>query len=317
VLVALAVFDGWRPPLLSLGLFVVIEAITSGIVEPWLYATRTGISSLAILISAAFWTLLWGPIGLVLATPLTVCLAVLGRHVPQLEFLYVLLGDQPVLAPEAHYYQRLLAMDDDEAAEVAATFLKSNGLTELYDTVLIPALALAERDRHEDRLDQTRQRFIYNTTKELIEELGEGASSSEASPEYPLTIRCVPARDEADELVGCMLAQLLRQSGHQAEAISLGPFEEMLDQLSKARADMLFISALPPFTITHARSLCRRARQRCPDLRIVVGMWNSATQIEIIRERLGSGCSETVMTTLAQAQSQVRVLEASLPLQRQ
>jgi hypothetical protein len=122
------------------GLFASIEGITSSLVEPWLYGTRTGISSLAILVSAAFWTLLWGPIGLVLSTPLTVCLTVLGRHVPQLEFLYVLLGDEPVLSPDAHYYQRLLAMDEDEPIEIVETYLKEKSLEELYDSVLIPAL---------------------------------------------------------------------------------------------------------------------------------------------------------------------------------
>ena len=121
---SLAVFSGWKQPLLTLGLFAAIEGLTTGAIEPWLYAVRTGISSLAILLSAAFWTLLWGPIGLVVSTPLTVCLVVLGRNVPHLEFLYVLLGDEPVLSPEVRLYQRLLAMDEDEAAEVVETCSK-------------------------------------------------------------------------------------------------------------------------------------------------------------------------------------------------
>ena len=322
LLVALAVFDGWTRPLLTLGLFLAIEGTTSGIIEPWLYATRTGISSLAILVSAAFWTLLWGPIGLVLSTPLTVCLAVLGRHVPRLEFLYVLLGDEPVLAPEAHYYQRLLAMDEDEAAEVASSFLKDHSLTELYDCVIIPALWLAEQDRHEDRLDDERQRCIYNSTRELIEELGEREKTVSDPPqvlrrteEPSLTVCCLPARDEADELVGLMLAQLLERSGYKAHAIALGPVEQMLDELLKTKPDVLFVSALPPLALTHARSVCRRAHQRLPDLKIVVCMWNAGTQLERVKERLGSDCSENVMTTLAQAESQAGVFRAALSLQ--
>ncbi|MBV9304379.1 MAG: AI-2E family transporter [Acidobacteriaceae bacterium] len=322
VLLALAVFEGWTKPLLTLGLFVGIEAVTSGLAEPWLYATRTGISSLAILVSAAFWTLLWGPIGLVLSTPLTVCLAVVGRHVPQLEFLYILLGDEPVLTPEAHYYQRLLAMDEDEAAEVAERFLDKSSLTELYDSVLIPALSLAERDRHEDRLDEQRQKFIHRSTKEIIEELGERTLASEERPvpanrrESGLTIRCIPARDDADELVGLMLAQLLRGLGYDAEAISLGPVDSMLDQLVRAEADVLFVSALPPFAVTHARAVCRRARQMRPDLKVIVGMWDPTIQLDRVKERLGPDCSEAVMTTLAQAEAEVRVLEAANPLTR-
>ncbi len=320
-LLALAVFDGWKRPLLTLGLFLTIEGITSGIVEPWLYATRTGISSLAILVSAAFWTLLWGPIGLVVSTPLTVCLAVLGRHVPQLEFLNILLGDEPVLSPEAHYYQRLLAMDDDEASEIVERYVHEKSVVELYDSVLIPALSLAEQDRHRDRLDEERERFIYQTTKELIQEVGERPASSDVpmptnGSAVPLSVCCLPARDRADELVGLMLAQLLERSGYDVKAISLGPLEDMLAGVVKARPDVLFVSALPPFALTHARSVCRRARQRSPETKIVVCLWHSDTELEKIKERLGSNCSELVMTTLAQAESQVRVFEASMPLQK-
>ena len=113
--ISLAVFPGWQQPLLTLGLFIVIELTVAYVVEPWLYGTHTGISSLAILVSAAFWTAIWGPVGLVVSTPLTACLVVLGRHVPRLEFLYVILGDEPVLSPPAQLYQRLLARDRQEA----------------------------------------------------------------------------------------------------------------------------------------------------------------------------------------------------------
>jgi predicted PurR-regulated permease PerM len=150
-LLSVAVFDGWTKPLLTLGPFVTVEATTFGLLEPWFYATRTGISSLAVLISAAFWTVLWGPIGLVLSTPLTVLLFVLGRHVPQLQLLHILLGDQPALSSEAQYYQRLLAMDEGEARDVVEEYLKAKTRIELYDSVLIPALLLAEQDRHKER----------------------------------------------------------------------------------------------------------------------------------------------------------------------
>jgi predicted PurR-regulated permease PerM len=318
LLLALAVFDGWTKPLLTLGLFVAIEGTTSSLVEPWLYATRTGISSLAILLSAAFWTLLWGPIGLVLSTPMTVCLVVLGHHVPQLEFLHVLLGDEPVLTPEIRYYQRLLAMDEDEAAEIADAYLKEKSLSELYNSVLVPALSLAERDRHNNRLDEEKQRFIYQSTRDLIEDLGERSApdSNAKPPNSPLSIRCVPARDEADELVGLMLAQLLRHSGHEAEAVPLGSVERMLTQLVEAEPHVLFVSALPPLAVTHARSICRRARQKCGGAKIVIGLWNSMAELEKTKQRLGSSCSEYVMTTLGQAESQVKIFESSMSVQR-
>jgi predicted PurR-regulated permease PerM len=322
LLLALAMFDGWTKPLYTLGTFATIEGVTSSLVEPWLYATRTGISSLAILVSAAFWTLLWGPIGLVLSTPLTVCLAVLGRHVPPMEFLYVLLGDEPVLSPEARYYQRLLAMDEDEATEIIDEYLKEKSVGELYESVLIPALSLAEHDRHRDRLDEEKESFIYQSTKDLIQDLGERSEDSPLMPEpvphsaSPLSIRCLPARDRADELASLMLAQLLRRSGYRAEAISLGAMEDMLDRMTKAEPDVLFISALPPFAVTHARSLCRRARQRLPGLKIAVGLWNAGAELEKLKQRLGSDCSENVMTTLAQAESQLRVFESATPVEK-
>ena len=153
-------FPGWRYPLLCLGLFLVIEMMVAYAVEPWLYGTHTGVSSLAILVSAAFWTTLWGPVGLVLSTPLTVCLLVLGRHAPQLEFLYVILGDEPVLEPEAELYQRLLALGPAGGAGGAWTRPPRDNRRWTFTTdILVPALRLSEEDRHRGRLDQDRERF--------------------------------------------------------------------------------------------------------------------------------------------------------------
>ncbi len=317
LLLALAVFEGWSRPLMTLALFAIVEMTTSGVVEPWLYATKTGISSLAILVSAAFWTALWGPIGLVISTPLTVCLVVLGRYMPQLEFLFILLGDEPVLLPHAWYYQRLLAMDEDEARDVVETSLKDKTLIELYDSVLIPALSLAEQDRHNSALDEDRQKFIFQSTRELIEELGERRmalteNGEEIAPsDSPLSILCIPARDEADELVGMMLVQTLGQSGYQAEMAPIGFVDDMLAAVVKRQPDILFISALPPFAVSHARSLCKRAHQRCPGCKIVVCMWGIAAENKTIQERLGPGCSEYVISTLSQAQVQLRLLEST------
>lgn len=307
---SLAVFDGWKRPLLTLGVFAAIEIVTSSLVEPWLYATRTGISSLAFLLSAAFWTLLWGPIGLILSTPLTVCLAVLGRHVPPLEFLYVLLGDEPVLTPDVRYYQRLLAMDEDEAAEVAEMVLKEKTLAEVYDSVIIPALSLAEQDRHEGRLDHEHAEFVFQTSSELIDELAErraGATektAEEPSPVSPkLSLLCVAARDRADELAGQMLVQLARQTNHEAELVRAGDIEDAAARLKRQHLDLIFVSALPPFTIMHARSACRRVRQLFPGVKVVLGLWNSVLPAEKITERLGRVTCDSLVITLAKAEA--------------
>ena len=173
VMLSLAVFEDWTRPLMVLGIYVVIEVVVANFIEPMLYGSKTGISSIAVLVAAVFWTFLWGPIGLVLSTPLTVCLVVMGRHIPSMRFLSVLLGDDPVLTPEVHYYQRLLATDHDEARQVLRGHLKEKSLEELYDTVLIPALLMAEQDRHRNDLDEETATFIYQSTREFVEDLSE------------------------------------------------------------------------------------------------------------------------------------------------
>src|SRR5205807_1495179 len=169
----LAVFDGWLKPLLVFLLVVSLELIVGNVVEPWLYGAHVGISSLALLVTSVFWAVLWGPAGLILATPLTVCVVVLGRYVPQFSFLHILLGDEAVLVAEARIYQRLLAMDNQEARAVADHYLKDHSLVQLYDSVLIPALTMAEHDRHKGALHPAREEFLFLSLKEMVAELSE------------------------------------------------------------------------------------------------------------------------------------------------
>lgn len=317
LVLALAVFDGWSKPLMTVGLFIAIELVTSGVVEPWLYATRTGISSLAILISTAFWTLLWGPIGLILATPLTVCLAVLGRNIPHLAFLHVLLGDEPVLTPDVCYYQRLLAMDEEEAVEMAEAFLKEKTVTELYDEMLIPALALAEQDRHGNRLEDGRADFLFRSTHDLLEELAERSTIMVNEPAAPATpVVCVPVRDEADELVALMATQTLQDAGHNVRCLSLRAVAEFAKGAGGNTAELVILSALPPFALLPARALCRRLRRSHPRARVVLGIWNSTAPAEKIKERLGPQCSDAVVTSMLELKEQLRDLTSkSAPAQ--
>jgi predicted PurR-regulated permease PerM len=168
---ALAVFHGWGPPVLVVLLFALLELVTANFVEPWLYGAHTGISALALLVTTVFWTILWGWAGLVLAVPLTVCLIVLGRYVPRMSFLHVLLGDDTALSLEAQFYQRLLALDQEDARTIATTYLKAHSVASLYDKVLVPALTLAEQDRHKGALEGTRESFLFLSVSEIISEL--------------------------------------------------------------------------------------------------------------------------------------------------
>lgn len=171
-LLSIAVFHGWDHTLLIAAVFTVLEIITGNYIEPHIYGRHTGLSSLAILIAAAFWTLIWGPVGLILSVPLTVCLVVMGSHIPSLEFLTVLLGDQPVIQAYTCFYQRLLAHDEREAAALLDDALKTLPLVAVYDSIFIPALTLVERDRQQGDLDDATLRFIRSTTADMVDELG-------------------------------------------------------------------------------------------------------------------------------------------------
>jgi AI-2E family transporter len=291
VVLSLAVFSGWQGPLITFSLFVVTELIVSNLIEPMLYGAHTGLSSLAILVAAIFWTAIWGPIGIVLSTPLTVCLVVLGRHVPQLSFLHVLLGDEPVLTPDSRFYQRLLATDHDEARHVLQEYLEGSTLLELYDSVLIPALSLAEQDRHQNRLEDATEKFICQSTRELIDEFSglpaadfpsdsadarvePSMATGQSSAGHPYKVLCVPARDEADEIVATMLAQLIEKAGHEAHCLPLGSAAEMLAQVKEQKPDFICISALPPFAIAHAGTLYAKLLAQVPNVRVDIGLWN-------------------------------------------
>jgi predicted PurR-regulated permease PerM len=184
-LLSIAVFHGWEHTILILAVFSVLEVITANYAEPRIYGRHTGLSSLAILIAAAFWTLIWGPVGLILSVPLTVCLVVMGSHIPSLEFLAVLLGDQPAIPTYTSFYQRLLAHDEREAADLLFNALKSDPLVTVYDAIFIPALTLVEKDRQQGDLDDTTLRFIRERTSDMVDELGFRASQDQAanSPE--------------------------------------------------------------------------------------------------------------------------------------
>ena len=180
IALSLAVFDGWTRPLLTVGWIVFLELVSSNFVEPWLYGASIGVSPFALLLAAVFWTWLWGIAGLMLSAPLTVCLVVMGKYIPQLEFLSTLLGDKPVLEPKARFYQRLLAMDQEEAGTVLDKYLKENQLVDACDTILIPALGLAEQDRHRGNLDENREKFVLESIGEMIEGIGQRAQSTES-----------------------------------------------------------------------------------------------------------------------------------------
>jgi hypothetical protein len=321
LIVSVAIFNSWSQPLLILGLFLTLELTATNFIEPWLFSSRTGISSLALLAMAIFWALLWGWPGLILSTPLTVCIVVMGRYIPQLSFLHTLLGTDAELSAEALFYERLLAMDQREAHAVATRFLKDNSLVQLYDSVLIPALSLVEQDRHQGLLDDVRCNFFFLSIGELIAELTDYRESNSPDSSQPsrlssppkhhdFAVVCVSANDQADELTSLMLGQLMERTSHQTLLLPAASVSgEILDTLAHEPNTVIFINALPPFAFSQARAICQRVRSHLPHNRIIIGLWNPGEDpdqaSELTIERFGSGKPTAIVNSLSQALRQV------------
>jgi predicted PurR-regulated permease PerM len=338
LVLAFAVAPDWTQPLLVLALFLVLELITVNIAEPLLIGHGTGVSPIALLVAAAFWTWVWGPVGLVLSTPLTVCLVTLGQHVPRLRFFALLLGDKPALEPHVSYYQRLVAQDQEEAKQVAVDHVQSRGLENVYDEVLLPAVALARRDRKQAGLSAEDEGFIFRATRDIMDALesvppaaapepepaseaaGADSDSPTAAPagepepvarESVLILGC-PAHHESEELCLSMLARLLEKDGCRVEVVSTKVLPaEVESRVASENPALVFVAILPPGGIVQARFLCRCLRKRSAELPIVVGYWGDGRQFDKILVRLRAAGASYVATSLLQGRSQIRALLGS------
>jgi predicted PurR-regulated permease PerM/GAF domain-containing protein len=292
IALAIAVDPGWSMLLWVVGLFLLAELISNNVIEPWLYGSSTGLSSLAIIMAAIFWTTLWGPVGLFLATPLTVCLVVIGRYVPRLEFLGILLGSDPVLAPEERLYQRLLAGNLEEATEIAEDYVDEHSSRDFYDHVGIPALRLAENDRQRSTTDTNYRRLVANTAicvvREIEDHIREKAAPSKdggtsdkdqssAVPNQP--VLCIAGRTELDRAAAEMLAQVLEENGTGARVLPpIAISEGALAQLDLTGVEVVCLSYLHSQPQVFARYICRRLRRRAPHVKLVVCCWNAPPQ---------------------------------------
>ena len=317
MLLAAAVDPGWTMVLATAGLFLVAEPIAGHVIEPLLYGQHTGLSPVAIVISTLFWTLLWGPIGLLLATPLTVCLVVLGRHIEALQFIEVLLGDEPALEPHERFYQRLLAGDDTEAADMAETELKKQSLSAYYDAVAMPALALAQTDAAHGKLSHEKQLEVCETVEEVIEDLSDyddqdpetGAEARADAPNLAAgipeecAVLCVASRSPLDQAASAMLAQLLEKRGLSARA---QPFTDVATARSfKIDAPDAPLVCLSYFgsagNPAHVRYLIRRLRRVMPNARFLAGFWMLLGQDEKAEEWRAAVGAHLVAMSLSQA----------------
>lgn len=298
---AFAVDPGWSMVLWTIGLIVALEMISNNIIEPWLYGASTGLSAISLMVSAIFWTALWGPVGLIMSTPLTVCLLVIGRYLPRLQFLDVLLGSQPALDAPTRVYQRLLADNVEEAIELATEQAVEGKVTPFYSEVGLPVLRMATTDHASNSTAEHRLRIVRGM-EALIEELEEQYPPPAGSPAngMPLTV-CIGGKWEVDTLAARMLAHSLSLEGQPAEhRVAATVSADYISRLDLAAAQTVCISYFSPEPQVQARHFCRRLRRRWPDVKIVLALWNAPAELlgEDACKSLGA---DAVVTSISEA----------------
>ena len=327
---AIAVDPGWTMLLWTAALFVIVEPLVGHVVEPLLFGKTTGLSPIAVVISAAFWTWLWGPIGLLLATPLTVCLVVLGRHVEKLEFLDVMFGSTPALSPQEVFYQRMLASDPLEAADQAEEFLAENRLAAYYDEVALPGLKMAQADVSRGVLVDTRVESLRDAAVELVSDLsdivpnlraskaengeannGQPIEPTPATPKQDLApewqgdhpVLCVPGRSPLDEAAAQMLAHVLTRVGLPSRIEAAGALTTArLFRLDPAGVAMVCLSYLDTSSPGHMRYAVKRLRRKFPGSLVMVGAWHMDVdeRINTIKQTVAADFFVTTVTEAAQ-----------------
>lgn len=300
ILLSLAVFDGWAKPGMVAGLFICLELFSNNVMEPWLYGSSTGMTSVAVILAAVFWGWLWGAVGLLVAVPLTALLVVFGRYVPQLRIFTVLFGSEPALSPPQQLYHRLLAYHDSEALAIVEAWLERSGFLSLCDELLVPTLRLMKRDRHEGRLDPEQARALEDEFELILSEVISGLPEAEeegAAARSGRRFLCLPARDRADVFVSEMLARLLRTRGGIVEVES--PDRLVGELVKKAREADTFeviVSALPPGDITRSIHLVKRLSTG-GSKNVTVGLWGFPGDSTRARSRLaGAGARHLVFS---------------------
>lgn len=315
MLVSLAVYESWAPLFWVVGLILVLELLIGNVFEPLLYGHTIGVSEVALLLAAAFWAWLWGPIGLVLAPPMTVCLAVAGRFIPQLEFLDILLSNKPALEPHVTFFQRLLARDHDEATELAEDFARENPDKNAFDHVLAPALVLTEKNLQKEQMAPEEAALVFQTMRDILDEIDLPVASTagdEPQTSRNVLVFGVPARDAADELILEMWGRLLPKHKCQLKIVSPEILaSELIEEIRTEKPAIVCLSVVPVNRLTHVRYLCHRLRTQFPQLKIVVlcvGLERAG-----FRERLKAAGADEVVDSLTGARDWLLPLLSVLP----
>jgi hypothetical protein len=320
IALALAVYPGFSVAVAVFTLFIVVELLSNNVMEPWLYGASTGLSTVAILLAAVFWTWLWGSVGLLVATPLTVCIAVVGKYVPQLHFMYVLLGDEDALPPAVSFYQRLLAGDCADATRIVGRVAEADGAAAAADNVYLPALRMARRDRAEQALSAEDETRIFDDTLAIARPVdterqaaaktaaavaAADASAAEPNTSLPLVLAC-PAHHRGDEVTLHLLADVLRPLAVRTTVMSTRALPvEVETTIEREKPLFLIIGIMPPGGLPQTRYLCRRIHKRFPDLTIVVGFWGRVKNFDRLLVGLRRAGASYVHTSVEQARGQI------------
>ena len=273
VLLTVAISPGWTQPFLILGIYVAIDLLMANVVEPLLFSHGTGVSSVALLIAAVFWAWLWGPVGLLLATPLTVCLVVLGKHVPSLKFLGLLLGDESTLDPAARYYDRVLARDYDEVTLMLKEYAEGKTADQVYDDVILPALAQAKTDREQQDLTADQEQAVYDTTGQMLKMLARHPAADTPPAPALRAIGCA-VKGEADTLALQMLRDALGPSGAGVTVVTPADLlAEVGKETQTGRPVGVCLTALSPGGLTQCGELCKQIKAQYPQTRVIVARW--------------------------------------------
>jgi predicted PurR-regulated permease PerM len=308
---------GWTQPIGALALVVCLELVTFNFIEPLVFRHSTGISTVALLIAAAFWTWLWGPIGLVLSTPITACLVVLGRYAPALAFFDILLGDRVEMEPPVMFYQRLLARDHDEAAELVEACRSTHPCEAVFDEVMIPALSLARRDQGRGELTEEDVDFVIRTSEDILEDLSNSQHGNEQdrdAHDHPVYVLGCPAHGAIDEVALHMFRTLLKPAGIHLEVVSSNTLlAERVAVVGHEQPAVVHVATIPPGSLAQTRYLYKRLHRQFPHLQILVGVWGTKEARTHLAERLGVSPAQ-VATTLVESRDQlVPLVRAKAP----
>lgn len=319
IALALAVDPGWSMVGWTVALFAIGEPLVGHVIEPLLFGRSTGLSPIAVVTAAAFWTWLWGPVGLVLATPLTVCLVVLGRHVETLQFLDVMFGSTPPLSPPEVFYQRMLAHDPIEAADQAEEFIAESSLLQYYDEVAVPGLMLAQADLTRGALDDARVARIRETVAELVADVGEAEveALAEGEPRPPSSggaVLCLGGRNLLDESAAHVLANALVLAGVDQVLPPAGLASHRAGKQEDAPLALVVLSYLDTSSVGHLRYAVRRMRRLYPGVPVMIVAWDAQdAAAERLREGLGVDAVTTSVAAAAHATLLVTGHEVEAP----